>query len=676
MSGRLSMSSILSANNSMSSTSSVPTNSASLAKAERQIKGLQEENTKLRKDLDNMRSLYKQLTLENSHEKFDERRVFVLKSQIIQLERQILLMSNAIGNRTTTLTEVENALIQIADKWRHYIGLEVKGPEVSIPRCELTQMVHVAESARIKLYKNIENTSQEKLFQPFLCISNFLKSQKEGEITLFDVASGKLDHLNLKQVTKLETKLASLYKEMINLNEILEPGMDEKQEEKEEQVASSCHIASAVRDQFKTRLLKSCAMIKDCCGDLLSLSLLYPCAPWPPLKKSAIKDVTTAHVMKSLPSLPKSKSADVQSVVEALIRTFNYKNQMTQHEVKSLREELKFHKSVYDLQLSYVQSLFSVIRDGYKTFQSSCNEVIANPFREVLEAYTQFKEEASEAGFKNFVLKFDNCYEKVDHAVSQICVSEGEEFSEFGETFLRDIDKKISQCQHVRDKASREREELKAQQEKLEDELRSFLDEQELKYKEHFKTNAESDSIPPVTDEVVIFMKPSDTSLVEKQNNVVVVDSLMSDLSLDSGRRSNLKTDRKPDSKKKTLFHEEMKSSKSNDPQLECRDDSTMSSECVSTDSALPPQGKVPKRTKKLVPSAYVPNRTLQLRRSGSLNSIDKSNFPNGKLKPIDSEKEKSDISTADDKKAQGTISEKGHPKRNRSLSKTRTPFY
>lgn len=34
-------------------------------------------------------------------------------------------------------------------------------------------------------------------------------------------------------------------------------------------------------------------------------------------------------------------------------------------------------------------------------------------FSEVLEAYTQFKEEASEDGFKTFILKFDKCYEKV-----------------------------------------------------------------------------------------------------------------------------------------------------------------------------------------------------------------------------------------------------------------------
>lgn len=91
-SGRFSMSSLLTANSSMSS-SSVPTNSASLAKAERQIKSLQEENTKLRKELENVRSLYKQLIAENSHEKFDERRVTVLKSQIIQLERQNLQIS-------------------------------------------------------------------------------------------------------------------------------------------------------------------------------------------------------------------------------------------------------------------------------------------------------------------------------------------------------------------------------------------------------------------------------------------------------------------------------------------------------------------------------------------------------------------------------------------------------
>lgn len=669
-SGRLSMSSLLTANNSVSS-SSVPTNSASLAKAERQIKSLQEENTKLRKELENVRSLYKQLIAENSHEKFDERRITVLKSQIIQLERQILLMSEAIGNRTVTLTEVENALIQIADKWRYYIGLEVKGPEVNIPRSELTEMVHVAESARIKLYKNLENSSHEKLFQPFLCMSEFLKPQREEDLTLFDVASGKLDHINLKQVTKLETKLASLYREMSHLHEILEPDMEEKQDPKEEQVTSSNHVASAVRDRLKTRLLKSCAMMKDCCADLLSLSLLYPCAPWPPLKKNAIKDISAACVIKCLPLLPKSKSADVHSVIETLIRTYNYKHQMSQHEIKSLREELKFHKSIYELQLSYVKSLFSVIREGYQSFQSSCDEIIANPFREVLEAYRQFKDEASEDGFKTFILKFDNCYEKVDHAVSQICVSNGEEFSEFGEAFLRELDKKISRSQNIRDKALREQGDLKAQQEKLENELRAVLDEQELKYKEHFKPEPETDIAMPPQDDVVIFIKPTDISVIDNENNVVVVESAMADLNLDSDRKSNLESDRKLKSRKNYL---KLNKEAISDSHLDSNYESGMTSESSGVDSTLPPHGKAPKRTKKLVPSTFVPNRTLQLRRSGSLSNIDKSVQPNGKLKPLDTESEKSDESSNESRKAHG--SDKGPSKRTRSTSSKRTPFY
>ena len=40
--------------------------------------------------------------------------------------------------------------------FRVFIAKEVKGPEVPVPRSELTRMVETAESARIKLYKNIE----------------------------------------------------------------------------------------------------------------------------------------------------------------------------------------------------------------------------------------------------------------------------------------------------------------------------------------------------------------------------------------------------------------------------------------------------------------------------------------------------------------------------------------
>ena len=40
--------------------------------------------------------------------------------------------------------------------FRSYITKEVKGPDVNVARSDLTLMVETAESARIKLYKQLE----------------------------------------------------------------------------------------------------------------------------------------------------------------------------------------------------------------------------------------------------------------------------------------------------------------------------------------------------------------------------------------------------------------------------------------------------------------------------------------------------------------------------------------
>lgn len=168
-------------------------------------------------------------------------------------------------------------------------------------------------------------------------------------------------------------------------------------------------------------------------------------------------------------------------------------------------------------------------------------------------------------------------------------------------------------------------------------------------------------------------MKPTDISVIDNENNVVVVESAMADLNLDSDRKSNLESDRKAKSRKNYL---KLNKEAISDSHLDSKDESCMTSESSVVDSTLPPQGKAPKRTKKLVPSTFVPNRTLQLRRSGSLSNIDKSVQQNGKLKPLDTESEKSDASSNESKKAHGATSDKGPSKRTRSTSSKRTPFY
>ena len=42
--------------------------------------------------------------------------------------------------------------------YRHYIGLDIKGANVPIPRAELIAMVESSESSRLKLFKAVEVT--------------------------------------------------------------------------------------------------------------------------------------------------------------------------------------------------------------------------------------------------------------------------------------------------------------------------------------------------------------------------------------------------------------------------------------------------------------------------------------------------------------------------------------
>lgn len=51
-------------------------------------------------------------------------------------------------------------------------------------------------------------------------MSEFLKPQRQEDITLFDVASGKLDHINLKQVVRKQNHISFcvIYNSVLKLN--------------------------------------------------------------------------------------------------------------------------------------------------------------------------------------------------------------------------------------------------------------------------------------------------------------------------------------------------------------------------------------------------------------------------------------------------------------------------
>jgi len=283
------------------------------------LETLKRENSELKAELLFIRSLYKQLVEEVPMEKFDERRVNLLKSQVIQLERQVLLRSSALQARRNVFLQVENKLLNLKEILRSLHSSDDSSNYITVAREYVQNLEYKVEGARLDLYKNKEIAETDDLSLPAVYMSDFLKQSKSGEdqaLTLLDCCSGKVDHLNLKHVSRLESKLCKLYKNMVCLNEMLQ--------HQPSGILTSEHISQPIRDRLAGHMTTVTDMLRDCSEDLLSLSVLYPAAPWPPLKKIIREDLTEENIMSHMPDLSRKKQQEVRSVVQGLMKSVSY----------------------------------------------------------------------------------------------------------------------------------------------------------------------------------------------------------------------------------------------------------------------------------------------------------------------------------------------------------------
>ncbi|XP_077864454.1 uncharacterized protein LOC102808904 [Saccoglossus kowalevskii] len=275
------------------------------------IQTLKEENEKLKQEIEELRSLYTQLITDKKQEKFEERRVQILKAQIIQLERQILLHSEGLSSRSKILLEVENSMSAVTGQLRDLLATETRGPVVSLERSQLTNLIENIESSRHKLYKNIECYSADNVSKPLLFMDPFCKETYQDSINVLDVCSGSTNHINLKQVAKLESKLFHLHHKLYSLQQSME----------------LCPTSSnlELNSEHLSHQLVNCKQLLDgCCHDLLCLSILIPAAPWAVLHRPALGEFTSEKIMKSLPNFVKSQQQQGRIVIEALIKAVNY----------------------------------------------------------------------------------------------------------------------------------------------------------------------------------------------------------------------------------------------------------------------------------------------------------------------------------------------------------------
>ncbi|XP_062874011.1 uncharacterized protein LOC134335417 isoform X2 [Trichomycterus rosablanca] len=162
------------------------------------IQKLEGENAKLKMQYEDLRCQYVQLLQEAKEEKFEERRVNLLKAQVMQLERQVVLLSEGLSSQLCRSQDVEKALDPLTLRLRSLLSVESTGADVTIGRTELTQLIERCEDVKQKLHRNNKVTSPEDLAMPWLLSGSKLTKQP---ITLLDLCYGKTNNLNLQQVT-------------------------------------------------------------------------------------------------------------------------------------------------------------------------------------------------------------------------------------------------------------------------------------------------------------------------------------------------------------------------------------------------------------------------------------------------------------------------------------------
>ncbi|KAJ3049511.1 hypothetical protein HK097_009510 [Rhizophlyctis rosea] len=191
---------------------------ARIRELEAQVASLQSENATLKEDLTRLRELYQTATSESSVTNistFDNRRAILLRSQNVQLQREVMAQRNAILQKEHVAVDVEVEVGKVRELVK---GILNEDTTKYSPRHidSLKQTLQITSTVNKMLHKhprdNIMSSEEERtaaveLLSEFVCP----KRRKETvPVSVADVCSGRVEHLNLRHVGRLEGLLRGL----------------------------------------------------------------------------------------------------------------------------------------------------------------------------------------------------------------------------------------------------------------------------------------------------------------------------------------------------------------------------------------------------------------------------------------------------------------------------------
>ncbi|XP_019852010.1 PREDICTED: uncharacterized protein LOC100633553 isoform X4 [Amphimedon queenslandica] len=312
---------------------------------------LKKEIASLKSELETLKIDYTQLIKETSVENFSERRVNLLKAHILQLERQVQLLSD----------------LQVYGEALEY---KIKNKE---PIAE--------DAARLrKLNQRLKKVScpREDVALPLVYTGGLSKP-----LTILDSLSNK-DNISLREISWMESKLSKLHSQLRRLHTSLSllpkctPVLPTLKE---------VDPLYKLLDHSSIEVSGTMDLLSTVTQELMTLSLAIPGQTPHKLTNEYITD--TEMVKKELSSAKDKKIT--KTLLETILRTLEIIESRQADQLKAQEAEIIRQKESMEDYVKYIEELFLSIKTSHKEFMRDLYHKIDLPLKDLTAHYYHLK---------------------------------------------------------------------------------------------------------------------------------------------------------------------------------------------------------------------------------------------------------------------------------------------
>ncbi|CAF0811503.1 unnamed protein product [Didymodactylos carnosus] len=423
---------------------------------------LQAENTSLRQELAALRQI---LTLPTSlNDEFDQKRYIQLRNQIYTLEKQVCLMTKLLDSKRQAVVTCETILIELGEFLRNLLSNErtMKG-YILVNETDLQMWCEKVENSQKKSFKSLQD--HVNMDDTLYASTAFSRTEN---IHLLDVCSGKIDHLNLKEIALLESSLLSLHSNLQQFSIELE---QQQRQSLSNDDNLSLFLFPDLNERTYLNVKKLSQEMTNVSNQLFDLSLLIPARP-PTLSKSPCiisSEITTDVIWKRLASYKFSPNIKIilKSIFDSLIAAFNHKYSGLQLKTETKEKELEFYRHITKIHYTHVQTVLKVITCGQMYFNEQLKNTLYEPLNNIMNEYHKMSKQPTENCLRTFLFTFKihvDQFEETLHDLEEL-VKNGVKASE--QLFIETNDTMITEIKRSQQNLLKEFHRLNEKQAKI-----------------------------------------------------------------------------------------------------------------------------------------------------------------------------------------------------------------